>query len=127
MSGPSSNEEFVVMATRRRWTPAEKRSIMAELLVPGARASAIARKHGVSPSLLFRWRKQFADKAGCGASRQNFVPVMLPPPRPIETLAAPQASSPSIEIELACGRRVKIGEGADLGFLKRVIEALEGK
>jgi len=34
-------------------------TIVAELLAPGALVSAIARKHNVAVSLLFRWRKQF--------------------------------------------------------------------
>jgi transposase len=115
------------MDARRRRTLAEKRAIVAELLVAGARVSAIARKHGVSSSLLFRWRKQFADKAGSRLSRQSFVPVSLPPPQLPEPAAVPQACSCSIEIELASGRRIKIDQCIDLGFLKHVIEVLEGK
>ena len=32
--------------------------IIAETLAPGAKVAAVARRHGVSPSLLFFWRRQ---------------------------------------------------------------------
>lgn len=41
---------------RREWSEVEKRAIVAECDEPGATVSAVARKHDMSPSLLFRWR-----------------------------------------------------------------------
>ena len=43
---------------RRRWSDDEKMRIIAETLAPGAKVAAVARRHGVSPSLLFFWRRQ---------------------------------------------------------------------
>jgi transposase len=43
--------------TRRRWSPAEKRSIVQESSEPGHSISAVARKYGISPSQLFYWRR----------------------------------------------------------------------
>jgi transposase len=42
---------------RRRWSSREKLEIVEESEIPGISVSAVARKHGVSPSLLFTWRR----------------------------------------------------------------------
>ena len=57
MSGHSAVAEVdVVATTRRRWSAAERRTILAEADADGAVVSEVARRHGVSASLLFRWR-----------------------------------------------------------------------
>src|SRR5262245_42385230 len=42
---------------RRRWSLEEKERLLAECDQPGERVSAVARRHGVSPSMLFKWRR----------------------------------------------------------------------
>lgn len=42
---------------RRRFTADEKRKIVEETTVPGQSVSAVSRRYGVSPSMLFRWRR----------------------------------------------------------------------
>jgi transposase len=42
---------------RRRYSPEEKARLLAEAEVPGSSPSLVARKYGLSPSLLFRWRQ----------------------------------------------------------------------
>jgi transposase len=42
---------------RRRFTAEEKRRLVAEALSPGSSVSLVARRHGISSSLLFRWRR----------------------------------------------------------------------
>ena len=44
---------------RRRWSEADKRRLVAETIGPGATVHGVARRHGVSPSQLFAWRKLF--------------------------------------------------------------------
>ena len=65
MSRPSANGEVVVEVLttvhRRRWTVVEKLELVQESLLPGMNVSYVARKHGISPSLLFRWRKLMSD------------------------------------------------------------------
>ncbi len=65
MSRPSANGEVVVEVLttvhRRRWTVVEKLELVQESLLPGRNVSYVARKHGISPSLLFRWRKLMSD------------------------------------------------------------------
>jgi len=41
---------------RRRWSTDAKTAIVAESFAPGASVSAVARRHDISPSLLFLWR-----------------------------------------------------------------------
>jgi len=118
MSGPSANEQFVVMDARRRRSREEKRAIVAELLMPGASVSAIARKHNVASSLLFRWRKQHGD-ARAENTTKSFVPVVVAVPKPVTASA--------IEITLVNGRQIKVDQSVDPTVLKRVVEALEGR
>jgi transposase len=48
---------------RRRFTAQEKRRLLDETLAPGASVSSVARRYGVSPSLLFRWRRLMDEGA----------------------------------------------------------------
>ena len=42
---------------RRRWSAQAKTRIVEESFEPGASASDVARRHDISPSLLFYWRR----------------------------------------------------------------------
>lgn len=42
---------------RRRWSAAEKAALVRETYEPGMSVSLVARKHGISGSQLFNWRK----------------------------------------------------------------------
>ena len=42
---------------RRRWSPAEKLRIVEETLDERASISVVARRNGVAPNLLYRWRR----------------------------------------------------------------------
>ena len=48
---------------RRRFTAQEKRRLLDETMAPGASVSSVARRYGVSPSLLFRWRRLMDEGA----------------------------------------------------------------
>lgn len=45
------------VARRRRFSPEQKVAIVAETLQPGMSISYVARRHGLAPSLVFRWRR----------------------------------------------------------------------
>lgn len=51
-------------ARRRRWTVEDKLRIVEESLQPGMTVSCVARRHGVAPNLLFRWRKLMREGGG---------------------------------------------------------------
>ena len=53
--------ELLTIVHGRRWTLVEKLELVQESLLPGMNVSYVARKHGISPSLLFRWRKLMSD------------------------------------------------------------------
>jgi transposase len=58
---PSSEVEILAVQRRRRFSAEEKRRMVQETYQPGMTLSHVARAHGVSPSLLFRWRKLAGD------------------------------------------------------------------
>ena len=45
----------------RHWPAAEKLRVVEESLAPGASVSEVARRNGVAPNLLFRWRRLMSE------------------------------------------------------------------
>lgn len=130
ISGHSESRRYDVVAeTRRRWSKAEKLAIVAEASAPEVNVSAIARRHGIQPSLLFRWRERFSgapdgdveQPASAGDAGPSFVPVALP--------AVPIAQHPNciVEITLRNGRRVRVRSTIDPAALKRIVDILEDR
>src|SRR3954451_22978308 len=63
---------------RRQWRGEEKLRILAELDEPGAKFSAVARRHDISRGLLWQWRD--AQRRGrLVAETPGFVPVQVVP------------------------------------------------
>lgn len=56
-------EVITSVQRRRRWTPEEKRLMVEEAESPGMSVSAVARKYGIHPNQLFRWRKLMYEGA----------------------------------------------------------------
>jgi len=65
MTRPDANERYTVEVVtevqRRRWSTQEKMRIVEESFHPGLSVSYVARKNGVAPSLLYRWRKLMSE------------------------------------------------------------------
>jgi len=126
----------VVATTRRIWSREQKRAIVAEIDVKGAPVSAVARRHGIHSSQLFRWRREFsatpapADEARPAAT---FVPVVVElghrsvPPQSSWTSGTINNSSSVIEIMIARGRVMRVGSDVDTAALVRIIDALEAR
>ena len=144
MSGDNFARRYSVVAeARRRWSEAEKQAVVAEAERPGVNISAVARRHGIKPSLLFRWRRLARD----GADRHSppaFVPVTLALPAaetPAQDIAAEAETAPvpppaaasetldahRIEIALGNGRVVRVGAGVDVDSLRRILDAVDGR
>jgi transposase len=49
---------------RRRYSAERKLTLIEETMQPGMTVSAVARLHGVSPGLLFKWRQLMSRVAG---------------------------------------------------------------
>lgn len=48
-------------ARRRRWSTEQKLRIIEESFEPGETVSSVARRNGVAPNLLFRWRRLMSE------------------------------------------------------------------
>ena len=69
-------EVITSVQRRRRWSVAEKLEIVEETELPGMTVSYVARKYGISPSQLFRWRKLARDgKLSAIRAGEEVVPV----------------------------------------------------
>ena len=53
---------------RRKWSVEEKRRIIKETYRPGMSVSQVARNYGITPSLLFYWRRTMGEGALKGIS-----------------------------------------------------------
>ena len=67
-------EVITGVARRRHWPAHEKLRIIEDSLAPGESVSAVARRNGVAPNLLFRWRR-LMDEGGAMAVGSN-APVV---------------------------------------------------
>lgn len=56
---------------RRRWLLQEKKNIIQETYQPGSSVSLVARKYGISPAQLFKWRRLMEEGALQGISSQD--------------------------------------------------------
>ena len=46
---------------RRRYTAEQKMAFVREAMQPGMTISYVARRHGISPSLIFGWRRRMSE------------------------------------------------------------------
>jgi transposase len=144
MSGGNFSRRYSVVAeARRQWSEAEKQAVVAEAERPGVNISAVARRHGIKPSLLFRWRRLARDEED-RQSTSAFIPVTLAlpvpeasaleaaagadaPPASPPTAASPEPDTQRIEIALGNGRVVRVGAGVDVDSLRRILDAADGQ
>jgi len=54
-------EVITGVARRRRFTTEQKLAVVNEMLQPGMSISYVARRHELSPSLVFRWRRLMSE------------------------------------------------------------------
>jgi transposase len=134
-----SRLEVIEIGARRRWTPEEKQRIVAESFGAPRIVSATARRHGLSNSQLFTWRRLAREgKLIADADAAAFVPAVVAPelripdapPEPGPESLLPQSDRKAraagrMEIVLSGARRVIVGSDVDAAALMRVIDALE--
>ena len=58
---------------RQRWPAAEKLRIVEETLYDGESISAVARRNGVAPNLLYRWRKLMLEGGSIAVTGDDSV------------------------------------------------------
>ena len=83
---------------RRRWSIEQKQAIVAAAFAPRAVVREVARQTDVTPSLIYRWRRDFR------AAANGFAQILVAPG---DGVPAPPAAS-AIEIEFADNARVRI-------------------
>jgi transposase len=111
---------------RRAWTDEEKVRIVEESLRGHRQGSATARRHGISRSLLTRWRGEYRTGL-LGAGGPMFTPLALTAEAPSAPRLSPDGSGreAKIEIVLANGRRVIVSASVDPAALARLLPVLE--
>ena len=98
----------------RSWPDDLKREIVAASLEPGSSVSLVARRYDVNANQVFAWRKRY--RAGSTEpTALQLMPVTVTPDRPTATV--PARANELIEIELAGGYRVRIGNGVKASAL----------
>ena len=100
---------------RRRWSIAEKRRIVAEATQPGAVKIAVARRHGISQSRLYAWRKALGNQ-----THTHFLPVIADHSVPNRD----DGSTRSIDIILSNGHRLIVSSAVDPAHVERLLRAL---
>ena len=137
MAGHSFIPQVEVLAVtdsgrRRRWTAEEKLRIVQESLAAPRMASATARRHQISRSLLTRWRREARDgMLGAGTEEVRFAAVAvidapMPPGSKASGSSTPKvARSDRIEIVLVSGRRLLVGSEIDPATLTRLVQVLD--
>lgn len=58
---------------RRRWSAADKLRIVQETMFEGESISAVARRNGVAPNLLYRWRKLMLEGGSIAVAADDSV------------------------------------------------------
>ena len=129
----------IVVARRRQWTPEEKAALMAEVDAEGGRVLMVARRHGISKSLLYNWRSAWKAAKRALLPAAEFVQLGVvtaasgqSPPMPTASGAAwPRGAGLSlaeragiIEIDLPDGVRVRVDSTVNEKALRRVLLAL---
>ena len=127
---------------RRRFSVEQKLAVVSEAMAPGANISAVARRRGLLPAQVYKWRRlaELGVIGVPGASElPSFVAVEITkdvrslPALVLEDKPATADDTPRrrwrkkaglIEIELESGRRVRVDRDVDAAALERVLDVL---
>lgn len=119
-------EVFTGAGRRREWSAEQKAAILAESYAGTSSVCDVARRHGLTPTQLFTWRRAARDKASVAADRNpEFVPAVIAAPMsaPKDEQALVEAA-PLIGVDLD-GASMWVCPGADAGMVRAIIRALK--
>ena len=127
---------------RRRFSVEQKLAVPAEAMAPGANISAVARRHGLVPAQVYKWRR-LAELGVIGVPGASELPsfVAVEITKDVPSLPAPvledkpataddtpgrrqRKKAGLIEIELESGRWVRADRDVDAAALARVLDLL---
>jgi transposase len=127
-----SRLEVIATGSRRRWTLEEKQRIVAESFSAPRIVSATARRHGLSNSQLFTWRRLARSGQLVGEGEDEtagFVAARIADeelvPEPAVAGSQKAVARGRMSIVLSGGRRVIVDSEVDQAALRRVLEVLE--
>lgn len=111
---------FTPITKRRTFTPEEKARLVAESFASGDSVCAVARRHRISASQLFAWRKN----ARRGGEISPHGGATIVDRADIAGRTCPRGE-PTAHIEIAIGSAVvRVPHGIDRATLKLVLDAL---
>lgn len=131
--------EAEIITRRRKWAAEEKAALLAEIEAEDGRVAVVARRHGLSQSLLYNWRsmaRATAPRQAPGAIEFRPMGVIGPTNGALAALPAGEHRLPGedhrneradkIEIALPNGVRLKVDGLVSEQALLRVLRALKG-
>ena len=120
-----------VIRRRRKWSDREKAQIVQEAQRAGARLQEVARRHGLHPSLLTRWRAQYRTVRKKAVRREvRLLPVTVErqiarfQPARADNKHQDTSTSGTIEVEFSAGRRLHIQGIVDTQTLRTLLQEL---
>ncbi len=81
---PQRFEVFTGWGRRREWSDEEKALIVEESYSSGQSVCAVARRHGLSPSQLFSWRRLARERQD---TDPPFVPAVVEPAERVKSMS----------------------------------------
>ena len=124
-------ELFTGAGHRRIWSADEKAAIIAESCSGAESVCATARRHGLTPTQLFTWRREARRRKASGEEPASFVPAVVETGGSSgrkQAAAKRRSCAPgrtaAIELEID-GVVARIAPGADAATIAAVIEALK--
>jgi transposase len=119
-------EVFTGAGRRREWSVEQKAAILAESYAGTSSVCDVARRHGLTPTQLFTWRRAARRQAGVVTDENpEFVPAVIAAPiSPSKEEPASVEAAPVIGFDLE-GARVWVCPGADAGLVTAIIRALK--
>ncbi|MDX0995199.1 IS66 family insertion sequence hypothetical protein [Sinorhizobium medicae] len=116
--------EIVDSGRRRRFSKEMKLQIVAESYSEPGLCATTARRHGISRSQLYEWRRLArAWQLDVASPVSGFVPALLVPE--VEPAARSLPTVGRMEVVSANGRRVIVDRDVDVEALLRILRGLE--
>ena len=129
-----------LITRRRKWSPTQKAALLEEVEDEGGKVAVVARRHGISESLLYNWRSAWKAAASAASAAESvaFVPLgvvgeadgarrpLLAAPDRSPTSQASAGEAGTIEIALPNGVRICVAGLVSEKALSRVLRAMRG-
>ena len=106
---------------RRQFSDDDKARVVSEAMMAGSSVAAVARRHRVCASLIYRWRRELLGDARAERPASPFVPVH------VETSSVPQQGGPLpgiVEVVSPSGHVVRLTPPIDARVLKAVLAGM---